>query len=84
MTRLEPDTATDVWPPAQAGSAQIAAKEKVVPAAASWEKFPAAPPRVTPLTDSVPLPESLLMQTTRQFPAVVEGMVTGLLALEVL
>src|ERR1700693_150973 len=67
-------TATDVWPPAQFGSAQIPVIASVVevPALSSDAKLPAAPPSVTPLTDGfVPPVVSVAMHTTRQLPAVV-------------
>ena len=79
--RLLPEIETAVCPPAQLGSAHAnASAQSVNPsvpcAAASDAKFPALPPRVMPETDAAdPLLPLEAMRTSRQFPAMVDGIV---------
>lgn len=70
----ENETATAVWPPAQFGSAHtcvVRLSVLTLPAVSTWAKFPAAPPRVTPVIDGLVGLELLVKQTIRQLPAVV-------------
>jgi hypothetical protein len=69
-------TESAVCPPAQFGSAHIAVVRMStdgLPAVTACAKFPAAPPRVIPVTDGLVVAPVPVMQTIRQLPAVVEA-----------
>src|SRR5258708_6545632 len=66
--------ATEVWPPAQLGSAQVdraSAPVPRLPTVFSAAQLPADPPSVTDVTWPVPLPAPPATQATRQLPGVV-------------